>query len=150
MKKIFKKVTVLALVIVLFLAPSTTVFAASQPVLYYTTDECKMYEYQPDPYFVSGGSLHLLQDTATSHGGWNIKAGKAFYPHFFLTDSDMTVRIIVISVNKGIIYDELFTSTANVTGTTISIPAQATDDTYFFSFNALSNVYVEKYGAVYY
>jgi hypothetical protein len=74
MKKILRKITVLALAATLFVMPASTALAASEPVLVLETDNLKGFDFLPDPYPLKpGGSLFLHNNVID--GYWAIPKG---------------------------------------------------------------------------
>lgn len=67
MKQLSKGIIAILYAIIMFTAPTAKVSAASSaPVCTMSFEGYKHYEYQPEPYYLSGNSSLILFDTATS------------------------------------------------------------------------------------
>ena len=145
MKKLLKRIIVIAFVAVLFTAPSTAL-AASTPVLQVEDDGFKYFLYEPEPYYLAGNNSTFLKDTTTSDGWWRIPAGRPFYTNVYLNEPG-TYRVIISKEGTGVVYDSgiitEFTSQA-------VFPPLTKDAKYLIWITAYTNINIMAYDGIFY
>lgn len=143
MKKLLSKFIAIALISVLFAAPTTTMAAtaASTPVLIYSDGDSKIYQYQPTPLAVAAGNATNLLDVTgpNSNGFWSVPAGKEFLFHL---DSPGTFEVFIYQEGLGIVFDRVVSS-----GEGCWIPAMAKDVKYGVWVRAIDNLSISAYYA---
>jgi hypothetical protein len=95
MKKMLRKIMVLALAATLFVMPASTALAASQPVVLNDADGNTLIGFQPDPLSLQGGGSNFwfLDDITSTDLNWYVPAGKSFNFQIFTNEANTTTRI---------------------------------------------------------
>lgn len=144
MKKILRRITVLALVATLFVMPASTALAARPtPELVLYAPGTKYFRFKPTPYFLEGnGHSLILEDTTTNNGWWEVPAGKPFRCQVTLAHSTPGTFQVLIASPSGIEYKQLITSFYAL----CDIPAKSTDTRYQVWVTSYSQIEIDSYG----
>jgi hypothetical protein len=121
MKKNFLRFIALVLAVMLLAMPSTTVLAASQPVLVYHDPSIglKCFEYQPTSLIIQPGSADILRDVSNS--AWYIHNYE--YLYFYMQFDFLSTyrwRVIETQPTNRVITD--FTGYTDATGIGLQVP----------------------------
>lgn len=145
MKRMLKRIIVLAFVSVFSIMPAATAFAAtSSPVLTMSTDTTNVYTFLPTDYELTSDSGLILHNNASY---WNVPAGKKFSFYCeYQTNSLLKFKIIRMtnSTSTTDVYssDGLFMTT---------IPASNEDASYtivVYNQHPDTTAYIHEYGGV--
>ncbi|MFT4142937.1 MAG: hypothetical protein QM644_00670 [Mobilitalea sp.] len=143
MKKFLRKFAVLIFAVALIAMPSATVFAASNAVVDYDADGFTSISFQPDPLFLAGSSVYVLEDITEASKDWIVPAGKTMYFSYFTQEQNTTARIVIFGKNS-LVYDNVITSTIH--GYQINM-SPSTDEEYTILILPYTNVTLTGYAA---
>lgn len=144
MKKMLKRIMVLVVAATLFAMPATSVLAASAPVPIIITERSTVYEFQPEPFYMSGGGNEgLFLDTYTgSQGAWIVPAGKRF--NFQITTKEANTTVIMTIYKNGVQVSEYVTS-STIYGYLFNIAPESSNNTWRFKITPLSPATIRLY-----
>lgn len=110
MKKVFKKILILTCLVVLFITPTTTYAATSQPTLISDTDMSIAIAYLPDPLHLTQNEIIDLKNLKNPYTGfWPVTQGKQF--KFQVDFAEPCTYIIFILKYNEIVYSQEYTGT---------------------------------------
>ncbi len=111
MKKIVKRIALLACFMMLFSAPATAL-AASTPVLEFKDQGFTSIGFQPDPLFIAGGGSnpYELRDITYTDGSWYVPAGMSLNFQVFTNETDTTCRFLIYK-NDSLVSADVYSST---------------------------------------
>ncbi len=150
MRKLIKRIIALALIAVFFTAPSTALAAtpttqsSSTPVLVTWGDGLKVYQYQPNPYYLPGNQTLNLSDISRGDNKWLVPAGNTMIYNVVLSDKG-SFRIDVYD-NYSRIYSQ---QVIDMAWHDFTLPASSSDTTYTILITSYSNISVEMYLGAY-
>ena len=145
MKKMLRKILVLALATTIFIMPASTVLAASNPVVYGAGTDYISIEFEPDPLHLQPGIGFELSNFAESTHDWYVSAGKGFYISIFTTEASTTARIQVYK-NGSLIQDGVTSSTMHAYEYRYAPTSVA--NRYRVVLTALTDMHIESYFVV--
>jgi len=147
MKKILKRVFVIVFAATLFAMPVSTAYAESTVVCTWAYEDptmaFKIFQFQPDPYYLPIDSAVFCNDITVSDGYWVVPAGYDFKIQIAF-DEISDVRIIIISKNSPqFVYQDMTTISAM-----IDIEEKSVDDSYQVVVAARSDLYIPYYSFI--
>lgn len=133
MKKILRRIFVIALAATLFVMPTSTALAASTPVATYDADGLTMIDFQPDDLFVSGGgsNAYTFRDVTDATGNWYVTAGKTFSFQVVTKPLNTTTRIVIFK--NGVLMSD-YVSSSSTSGYRFDITPEGTNNYWTFVF----------------
>lgn len=149
-KRLLTKIIVLTLVTVFFTTPSTAFAATSStqttsaPVLVNWGNGLKVYQYQPDPYYLPGNQTLILSDISRGDNKWLVPANNAMTYNVILSDIG-SFRIDVYDDHSRIYSQQII----DMAWHDFTLPASSSDTKYTVLITAYSNISVEMYLGVY-
>jgi hypothetical protein len=151
MKKFIKSLIAIMCAMVLFSAPSVTASAASAssvPALVLDVEGIRVYEYQPEPFFLEAGYSTQIKDTTTSDGWFKVPAGKKLSIRLYFDDnSNQYYNVLIRSKTLGTI---LYTGVQSEKYPLFECPVQSYDDDFPINVYAVTNNYILRYSTTLY
>jgi hypothetical protein len=142
MKNLFKKIVILVVSVTILLIPTSTVLAASTPVVIYNNNGVTFYEYQPDRLHLASDTTHFFLNALTNTYTWSVPAGKSMYFSFVFDEDSATVFSSVIASDGSGCTNTL---TSNTHSFSYRFPIKSYDVTYQFAFSSLSDITIRSY-----
>lgn len=146
MKKFLTRFIAIALVAILFTAPSTAQ-AASSPVLANWGDNFRTYSLMPDPLILDPNTTMTLDDFASSDLYWHVSSGKSFTFDLGIGDDNYGSFLFTIE-RVGTVSSHNTIVTVGPAGFTYTIPPIPVDAKYKITIKTLDTLTLWFFGGI--